>query len=121
MLRFDSLSKILSAGIRIGFLCAPEPLMIAIDMHVCRILSFNFTPLKLIVQKTAVASLQTSSLTQSITFSILDAWGYDAFKTHTRTVSQFYREKRDVFETAMRRYLDGLAEWDTPEAGMFFW
>lgn len=73
------------------------------------------------LQKTAVASLQTSSLTQSITFAILDAWGYDAFKIHTRTVSQFYREKRDVFEAAMRRYLDGLAEWDTPEAGMFFW
>ena len=36
-------------------------------------------------------------------------------------VSGFYRAKRDIFEAAMHRYLDGLAEWDTPEAGMFFW
>ena len=34
VLRFDSLSKILSSGIRIGFLCGPEPLMQVIDMHV---------------------------------------------------------------------------------------
>lgn len=36
-------------------------------------------------------------------------------------MSRFYREKRDVFEHAMRRHLSGLAEWSTPEAGMFFW
>jgi len=34
VLRFDSLSKILSSGIRIGFACGPEPIMQAIDMHV---------------------------------------------------------------------------------------
>ncbi|KZT01549.1 PLP-dependent transferase [Laetiporus sulphureus 93-53] len=103
VLRFDSLSKILSSGIRIGFACGPEPLMTAIDMH------------------TAVANLQTSSLTQTITHALLDTWGYDGFKTHTETVSAFYREKRDVFESALKRHLSGLAEWSTPEAGMFFW
>ncbi|CCM06418.1 uncharacterized protein FIBRA_08679 [Fibroporia radiculosa] len=103
VLRFDSLSKILSSGIRIGFACGPEPLMQAIDMH------------------TAVANLQTSSLTQSITFALLDSWGYDGFMMHTRAVSQFYREKRDVFESAMKRHLEALAEWTRPEAGMFFW
>ncbi|KAJ3559125.1 hypothetical protein NM688_g522 [Phlebia brevispora] len=103
VLRFDSLSKILSSGIRIGFLCGPEPLLQAIDMH------------------TAVASLQTPSLTQTISYALLNAWGYDAFKQHTEAVSQFYRGKRDVFEAAMKKYLGGLAEWSTPEAGMFFW
>ena len=34
VVRFDSLSKILSAGIRIGFACGPEPIMTVIDMHV---------------------------------------------------------------------------------------
>lgn len=103
VLRFDSLSKILSSGIRIGFASGPEPLLQAIDMH------------------TAVANLQTSSLTQAITYSLLDAWGYSGFKAHTETVSRFYREKRDVFEGALRRHLEGLAEWSPPEAGMFFW
>lgn len=34
MLRFDSLSKILSSGIRIGFASGPEALLQALDMHV---------------------------------------------------------------------------------------
>ena len=40
---------------------------------------------------------------------------------HTETVSSFYKQKRDEFERALRTNLDGLAEWDTPEAGMFVW
>ncbi|TFY81319.1 hypothetical protein EWM64_g2700 [Hericium alpestre] len=103
VLRFDSLSKILSAGIRIGFTTGPIPILNAMDGH------------------TASANLQTSSLTQAITFAVLDSWGYDGFKTHTNIVSEFYCQKRDVFEAAMQRHLDGLAEWSTPEAGMFFW
>ena len=71
--------------------------------------------------QTAVASLQTPSLTQTIALALLDSWGYDAFITHTLAVSQFYKGKRDVFEGHMKKHLDGLAQWDTPEAGMFFW
>jgi hypothetical protein len=41
--------------------------------------------------------------------------------THTHNVAAFYQEKRDIFERAMKRHLSGLAEWETPEAGMFFW
>jgi tryptophan aminotransferase len=36
-------------------------------------------------------------------------------------VSQFYREKRDVFEKVLHKHLEGLAEWSSPEAGMFIW
>ncbi|KAH9846644.1 PLP-dependent transferase [Lenzites betulinus] len=103
VVRFDSLSKILSSGIRIGFACGPEAIMTAIDLH------------------TALANLQTSSLTQTIAHALLESWGYDNFKLHTHAVSEFYKGKRDVFERYMKQYLDGLAEWDTPEAGMFFW
>ncbi|PPQ63942.1 hypothetical protein CVT24_009117 [Panaeolus cyanescens] len=103
VLRFDSLSKILSAGIRIGFATGPEVLLNAIDAY------------------TATSSLQTSSLTQMIVFKLLESWGYEDFKTHTLQVSQFYKEKRDVFERAMKQHLTGLAEWTPPEAGMFYW
>ena len=34
VLRFDSLSKILSAGIRVGFASGPQPIIAAIDQHV---------------------------------------------------------------------------------------
>lgn len=44
VLRFDSLSKVLSAGIRIGFASGPEALLRAIDQHVCSmpISSFSY-------------------------------------------------------------------------------
>ncbi|KAF9463949.1 pyridoxal phosphate-dependent transferase [Collybia nuda] len=103
VLRFDSLSKVLSAGIRIGFATGPKPILQAIDSH------------------TATSNLQVSSLTQMIVFKLLDSWGYTGFKAHVERVSEFYRGKRDVFERAMHTHLAGLAEWSTPEAGMFFW
>ncbi|KAJ7111908.1 PLP-dependent transferase [Mycena epipterygia] len=103
VLRFDSISKILSAGMRIGFASGPAPLLRAIDAH------------------TATANLQPASLTQAVAFKLLDAWGYDGFLRHTRGVSSFYRAKRDVFEAAMQRHLAGLAEWSAPQSGLFFW
>ncbi|KXN86754.1 Kynurenine/alpha-aminoadipate aminotransferase, mitochondrial [Leucoagaricus sp. SymC.cos] len=103
VLRFDSFSKILSAGIRVGFASGPEALLKSIERH------------------TATLNLQTPTFTQFIVYRILDSWGYDGFKVHTGRVSAFYREKRDVFQAAMEKYLAGYAEWVKPEAGMFFW
>jgi len=103
VLRFDSFSKVFSAGIRFGFATGPTVLLNAIDMH------------------TATSNLQASSFVQSIVVTLLQTWGFDGFAAHTRNVAQFYRARRDVFEAALRRHLDGLAEWTSPEAGMFFW
>ena len=52
---------------------------------------------------------------------MLGRWGYDGFFKHTERVSQFYKQKRDVFEAAMERHLADVAEWVQPEAGMFMW
>ncbi|KAJ7157622.1 TdiD protein [Mycena crocata] len=103
VLRFDSISKILSAGMRIGFASGPAPLLRALDAH------------------TATANLQPASLTQAVALALLSAWGHTGFLAHTRAVSAFYREKRDVFEAAMQRHLTGLAEWAAPQSGLFFW
>ncbi|KAG1729833.1 pyridoxal phosphate-dependent transferase [Suillus paluster] len=103
VIRFDSFSKILSAGMRMGFASGPKPIIDVIDLH------------------TATANLQGSSLIQAITLALVEEWGYDNFFAHTRTVADFYRKKRDVFESALNAHLGGLAEWCTPEAGMFFW
>ncbi|KAF9021921.1 PLP-dependent transferase [Hymenopellis radicata] len=103
VIRFDSLSKVLSAGIRIGYASGPDVIILAMDRH------------------TSTANLQTASLTQVIISSLLRSWGYDQFLAHTEYVADFYRRKRDTFEQAMHRHLTGLAEWVSPEAGMFFW
>ncbi|KAG7089174.1 hypothetical protein E1B28_010878 [Marasmius oreades] len=103
VLRFDSLSKILSSGLRVGFATGPEKLVSAIDAY------------------TMTSNLQSSSLTQVLTLGLLKQWDYDGFFTHTRGVSAFYGQKRDVFEAAMNRHLKGLCEWVAPQAGMFYW
>lgn len=91
-------------GLRLGFVSGPDPIVDAIMMH------------------TSSANLQVSSTTQAIGFALLQTLGYDGFERHTQGVSQYYRERRDVFEKAMRRHFGGgLAEWATPEAGMFVW
>jgi tryptophan aminotransferase len=71
--------------------------------------------------QTAVANLQSSSFCQAIILTLLRSWGRQGFLAHVQNVAAFYRAKRDVFETAMRRHLHDIAEWNTPEAGMFFW
>ncbi|KAH0832991.1 pyridoxal phosphate-dependent transferase [Lanmaoa asiatica] len=103
VIRFDSFSKILSAGMRMGFASGPEPIIDAIDHH------------------TTFANLQGSSLVQAITLALVEKWGYEGFHTHTKAVAEFYRERRDTFEKALQTHLGDLAEWRTPEAGMFFW
>ncbi|KAN0092921.1 Pyridoxal phosphate-dependent transferase [Tylopilus felleus] len=103
VIRFDSFSKVLSAGMRMGFASGPKPIIDVMDLF------------------TAIAHLQSSTLVQAITLALVEKWGYDGFITHTETVAEFYREKRDTFEKALQTHLGDLAEWKTPEAGMFFW
>jgi len=65
--------------------------------------------------------LQACGVSQAIILKLLTSWGYKGFLTHTLAVSEFYRGKRDVFERALHKHLEGLAEWSSPEAGMFCW
>lgn len=103
VVRFDSLSKILSAGLRLGFVSGPSRVVDAIATH------------------TSSANLQTSSTSQAIAFAMLSHFGYEGFEKHTEYVSQYYRQKRDVFEAAMNEHLTGLVEWSSPVSGMFIW
>nr|GAT43361.1 PLP-dependent transferase [Mycena chlorophos] len=107
VLRLDSLSKVLSAGIRVGFASGPTPILRAIDGH------------------TMTANLQPAGLTQAVTAALLTSpeWGHAGFQRHVQSIAALYKAKRDVFDTALRRHLGdaGLAEWSTPQAGLFFW
>ncbi|KZS92528.1 PLP-dependent transferase [Sistotremastrum niveocremeum HHB9708] len=103
VIRFDSLSKILSSGFRLGFVTGPLKILKAIDMQ------------------TALSNLQASSFAQAVCLAILQSWGYEGFYAHTLRVATFYKERRDMFVSSMERYLPGLAQWNVPEAGMFIW
>lgn len=103
VLRCDSMSKILSAGIRIGWASGPPALIDRINMH------------------TMVTNLQPSGMPQLVTYSLLMKWGHKGFLEHAGRVADFYREKRDEFVECLDRRMKGRAEWSVPDSGMFVW
>jgi tryptophan aminotransferase len=75
--------------------------------------------LEIIDLNTANTNLQPSSTTQAMVVVLLNRWGYEGFVAHTERVAAFYKDKRDMFEKVAHKYLDGLASWVSPDAGMF--
>ncbi|KAI1290956.1 hypothetical protein EDD11_009075 [Mortierella claussenii] len=103
VLRFDSMSKILSSGLRVGWATGPHELINAMNLI------------------TQTSNLQPSSVAQAVTFTTIDAWGHQGFLEHTRRVAAFYRERCLIFCKYARQHLAGLAEWVEPDSGMFVW
>ncbi|KAH8928881.1 PLP-dependent transferase [Atractiella rhizophila] len=103
VLRLDSMSKILSAGLRVGFLTGPPAILDIVDKH------------------TANTQLQSSSTTQALVLKLFKAWGISGLKAHCAEVAAFYKSQRDMFEAAAKEHLEGLATWVTPTAGMFLY
>ncbi|KAI9098215.1 pyridoxal phosphate-dependent transferase [Phlyctochytrium arcticum] len=103
VLRFDSLSKIFSAGMRVGWVTGPAPLVNRIVLH------------------GQATMLHPSGLSQMMAYKLLNQWGKDGFVKHTREVAGFYKNKRTMFLKSADRHLKGLAEWTEPDAGMFVW
>ncbi|XP_063776703.1 kynurenine/alpha-aminoadipate aminotransferase, mitochondrial isoform X2 [Pseudophryne corroboree] len=103
VIRADSMSKILSSGLRIGFLTGPKPLIDRIILHM------------------QVSTLHTSAFTQVMILQLLQKWGLEGFLKHIDSVIEFYRTQRDAMLASADKWLTGLAEWHSPAAGMFLW
>ncbi|WVF65403.1 hypothetical protein IAT40_000130 [Kwoniella sp. CBS 6097] len=103
VLRFDSFSKLLSAGLRLGFATGPKEITQAIDVI------------------TAGANLHTSGVSQAVAYRLMEHWGIEGFLAHGRAVAKLYADRRAEFEAVAHKYLDGLATWVSPVAGMFLW
>uniref|UniRef100_A0A0B8RQC7 Kynurenine/alpha-aminoadipate aminotransferase, mitochondrial n=1 Tax=Philothamnus irregularis TaxID=1899461 RepID=A0A0B8RQC7_9SAUR len=103
VIRTDSFSKILSSGLRIGFLTGPKPLIDRVILHI------------------QVSTMHTSTFTQLIIAQLLQQWGLKGFLDHVDSVVDFYKQQRDVMLNAADKWLKGLADWHIPAAGMFLW
>ncbi|KAJ7601199.1 TdiD protein [Mycena floridula] len=103
VLRFDSLSKVLSSGFRIGWITGPCRLVDMVDCH------------------SACTTMQAPSISQIMIVKLMRLWGIKGFLAHAEQVANFYRERRDKFHLALEQHLSGLAEWTVPDAAMFFW
>jgi kynurenine/2-aminoadipate aminotransferase len=111
VLRFDSFSKLLSSGIRVGFVTGPPALIERIEYH-------------------AQASvLHSSAVSQALVAGLFDHWkeqsggisSYNGFVDHCYGITEFYRLRRNNFVKSARKHLNGLVEFTVPSAGMFCW
>lgn len=103
VIRFDSFSKVLSSGMRVGFATGPPALITQLELH------------------TQAVNLHPCGLSQVAIAKLLAHWGPDGFDAHVAGICDLYRSQRDAFLAAANRHLTGLAEWVVPEAGMFVW
>lgn len=100
VIALGSFSKILSPGIRVGWVVAP--------VEVIR---------KLTLAKQAV-DLHTSMLAQLIAHEMLQS---DFLDHHTELIVETYRHRRDVMLHALAEYFPDGVRWTRPDGGMFLW
>jgi len=103
VIRFDSFSKILSSGIRLGFVTGPKPLIERLVLHM------------------QVSVLHASSLSQVITSQLMEQWGHKGFFEHIDNVENFYKKRRDRMLEAADKHLKNICEYSVPLGGMFLW
>jgi 2-aminoadipate transaminase len=95
-----SFSKVLSPGLRVSALIAPDGVME-----------------KLVFAKQA-ADLHTDNLAQRIVYEFLRRGLLDP---HIQVIINSYRTRRDAMLQAMERYFPAGVSWTKPDGGIFLW
>jgi 2-aminoadipate transaminase len=93
-------SKILSPGIRLGWLCAPPPVMA-----------------KVVLGKQA-SDLCSSTLTQ---YFVREYFAEGNWRQYISEIIGIYRERRDAMLEALAAHFPAQAHWTRPEGGLFVW
>ena len=93
-------SKILSPGIRLAYVVAPEEIA-----------------KKMILAKQSM-DLCTSTLTQTIAYHYIKN-GY--MKNHLPKIIEMYKRKRDIMLQSLEEYFPPGCKWTHPRGGMFLW
>lgn len=106
VLRFDSFSKIFSAGLRVGYVTGPTPLLERMTWHM------------------QASVLCPPGITQVMVSELLRTWGDEGFNKHIAKLREFYRAQRDTMLQAAEKHLAGqmsdhFAFHQSP--GVFFW
>jgi 2-aminoadipate transaminase len=93
-------SKILSPGLRLGWIVAPPPVLSRINLG---------------KQQT---DLCTSTLSQILVQSYFD---HHDWRDYVDTLSEIYRARRDTMLDALAEHFPAEAEWTRPGGGLFIW
>jgi DNA-binding transcriptional MocR family regulator len=95
-----TVSKTLLPGLRVGYLIASPDL---------------FPHLLKLKQS---ADLHTNRVGQ---WQALQWIGTEKFQQHLSELRDFYRVRRDAFQSALETHFSDLADWNVPQGGLFFW
>ena len=95
-----TVSKTLLPGLRVGYLIASPDL---------------FPHLLKLKQS---ADLHTNRIGQ---WQALQWIGSEKYQQHLSDLRGFYRQRRDAFQAALETHFADLADWETPQGGLFFW
>lgn len=96
----SSFSKILSAGMRIGFICAPKEII-----------------QKIVVVK-QVNDVHTNLFFQILASRFIDKYGLD---DHIKGIRELYKNKCGLMLSELDKHIAGKAEYTRPEGGLFIW
>jgi 2-aminoadipate transaminase len=100
VLYLGTLSKILSPGIRIGWVVAPPPVLEKIGLG------------------KQAADLCTSTLSQ---YFVREYFAEGRWREYIDDLVEIYRDRRDAMVDALERHFPGEAEWTRPKGGLFLW
>jgi 2-aminoadipate transaminase len=100
VLYIGTFSKILSPGIRVGWVAAPPPVLEKIGLG------------------KQAADLCTSTLTQ---FFVREYFSEGRWREYIDDLVEIYRARRDAMLEALERHFPAQAKWTHPEGGLFIW
>jgi 2-aminoadipate transaminase len=100
VLYLGTFSKILSPGIRVGWVCAPPPIRA-----------------KLALGKQA-ADLCTSTLSQ---FFVREYFGEGGWRDYIAELTRVYRSRLEAMLAALSTHFPRQASWSEPAGGLFVW
>jgi 2-aminoadipate transaminase len=95
-----SFSKVLTPGIRLGYVCAPLPLVRRLELA------------------KQAADLHTAQLTQMVVHEVIKDGFLDQ---HIPTIRALYADQCQAMLTAMDEQFPEGVTWTRPEGGMFIW
>ncbi|XP_050584640.1 kynurenine/alpha-aminoadipate aminotransferase, mitochondrial-like [Bombus affinis] len=103
VIRLDSFSKVISSGLRLGFITAAAPLIASIELHL------------------QSSHLHAPTLSQVILYKLMKLWGYDGMMKHFMGIRRFYKQRRDIIARLAEKHLNGLVDFTIPRGGFFLW
>ncbi|WP_332876904.1 aminotransferase-like domain-containing protein [Massilia sp. S19_KUP03_FR1] len=95
-----SFSKVLTPGIRLGYVCAPLPLVRRLELA------------------KQAADLHTAQLTQMVVYDVIKDGFLDE---HIPTIRTLYSQQCQAMLDALDEFFPTSVHWTRPEGGMFIW